>query len=141
MSVKNEKVIHNKSYCRNIAYLFSFLVLLLILPGKDISAHDDSTLLVETIKKVKPSIIAVGTYHPLSKPAVRFYGTGFVFSKNGYAITAEHVISAINRKGGADNVYAFFPAVGNSKKFRARVISENVKYDLAIIKLKGSGFN
>ena len=136
-----KKVIHKESYCRNIAYLFSFLALLLILPGRNIGAHENNTSLVETIKKVKPSIIAVGTYHPLSSPAVSFYGTGFVFSKNGYAITAEHVISAINRKGDAANVYAFFPAVGNSKKFRARVITKNIKYDLAIIKLEGSGFN
>ena len=70
--------INKKSYCRNIAYLFSFLALLLILPGKNIGAHDDSTSLVETIKKVKPSIIAVGTYHPLSRPTAKFYGTGFV---------------------------------------------------------------
>ena len=110
------KNLHKKSYYRYIKYFSSCVALLLLLASGNTIAQDYGTNLVETIKKVKPSIIAVGTYHPLSSPAVSFYGTVFVFSKNCYAITAEHVISAINRKGDAANVYAFFPAVGNSKK-------------------------
>ena len=133
-------VIHEKLCCRKFAYFFLFLALLFLLPGKNVVAHDKIDL-VETIKKVKPSIIAVGTYHPLSRPAVKFYGTGFVFSRNGYAITAEHVLSAINRNGEIDNLYAFFPDTGNSIKVSAKVVTKNIKYDLAIIKLKGSGFN
>ena len=137
-----KKDLHKKPYYRYIIYFFSCAAsLLLLVSGNTTTAQDSGARLVETIRKVKPSIIAIGTYHPLSKPAVGFYGTGFVFSKNGYAITAEHVISAISRKGDASNLHAFFPAVGNSKKFRAKVITKNVKYDLAIIKLEGSSFN
>ncbi len=135
-----KKGIHKKSYCRNIACFFLSLILLLLLSGGNVVAHDHTSM-VETIKKAKPSIIAVGTYHPLSRPAVKFYGTGFVFSRNGYAITAEHVLSAINRNGEIDNLYAFFPDTGNSIKVSANVVTKNIKYDLAIIKLKGSGFN
>jgi hypothetical protein len=56
-------------------------------------------------------------------------------------IQLQHVISAINRKGDTANLYVFSSAVANSKKFRAKVITKNVKYGLAIIKLEGSGFN
>ncbi len=115
------------------------IVLLFMLFSSDVVAHDYD--LIATIKKVKPSTIAIGSYNPRSRPAVNFYGTGFVFSKNGYAITAEHVINEINKKGDEDNLYAFFPDVETSKKFRARVLAKNIKYDLAIIKLDGSGFN
>ncbi|WP_162532456.1 S1C family serine protease [Candidatus Scalindua japonica] len=107
----------------------------------NVSAHGRDTHLVETINRIKPSIIAVGTYHPLSRPAVKFYGTGFVISRNGFAITAEHVISAIARNGEMGNLYAFFPDTGNSIKVSAKLISKNIKYDLSIIKLKGSGFD
>ncbi|MHC4455188.1 MAG: trypsin-like peptidase domain-containing protein, partial [Planctomycetota bacterium] len=134
-----KKNLYSKSYFKYIIYSVSWFTLLLFLSSENVTAHDYN--LVETIKKVKPSIIAIGTYHPRSRPAVNFYGTGFVFSKNGYAITAEHVISAINKKDDEGNLYAFFPDVGNSKKFRARVLKKNTKYDLAIIKLEGSGFN
>jgi S1-C subfamily serine protease len=136
-----KKNFHKKSYYRYVVYFSSCVASLLLLASGNTTAQDYGTSLVETIRKVKPSIIAVGTYHPLSRPAVSFYGTGFVFSKNGYAITAEHVISAISRKGDAANLYVFFPAVGNSKKVRAKVITKNIKYDLAIIKLEGRGFN
>ncbi len=128
-----------KSFFKNIVYCIFNVVLFLFLSGGNVNAHDYS--LVETIKKVKPSIIAIGTYHPRSKPAVNFYGSGFVFSQKGYAITAEHVISAIEKKDGVGNLYAFSQKNGISKKFRARVLTENVKYDLAIIKLEGSGFD
>ncbi len=136
---KMKKGLHVKMYLGYIMYRVSFVVLSFLLSCGDVAAHDYN--LVETIKKVKPSIIAIGTYHPRSRPAVNFYGTGFVFSKNGYAITAEHVISAINKKDDEGNLYAFFPDTGNSKKYRARVLSKNIKYDLAIVKLDGSGFN
>ncbi|ODS33219.1 MAG: protease [Candidatus Scalindua rubra] len=122
-------------------HFFSYLVLLLLLICGNVTAQNYSTSLVKTIKKVKPSIIAVGTYHPLSRPPVKFYGTGFVYSKNGYAITAEHVISAIYQKDDIDNLYAFFPKTGNSEKVKARVVTENKRYDLSIIKLEGSGFS
>ena len=121
-----KKGIPKKLYCRSFAYLLLFIALLLLLPGRNIVAHDRNSL-VETIKKVKPSILAVGTYHPLSRPAVKFYGTGFVFSRNGYAITAEHVLSAINRTGDIDNLYAFFPDTGNSIKVNAKVVTKNIK--------------
>ncbi len=136
---KIEKNIYMKSYFSFKIYYVYCIILLLLLFSGDVVAHEYN--LIETLKKVKPSIIAIGTYHPRSKPAINFYGTGFVFSKNGYAITAEHVISAINKKDNENNLSAFFPGVGNSKKFRARVLTKNTKYDLAIIKLEGSGFD
>ncbi len=136
-----KKNINKKSYCSYILHFFSFLVLFLLLTYGNATAQDYGTNFVETIKTVKPSIIAVGTYHPLSKPPVTFYGTGFVYSKDGHAITAEHVISAIYQKDDIDNLYAFFPDTGNSKKVRIKVITENKRYDLSIIKLEGSDFS
>lgn len=136
-----KKEFHKKSFYGYILHSFTCLALLLLLTSGNVAAHDYGHVLVGTIKKIKPSVIAVGTYHPLSKPPVTFYGTGFVFTENGYAITAEHVINVISKSGGIDNLYAFFPGVGNSKKVIAKVITKNIKYDLSIIKLEGSGFN
>ncbi len=136
-----KKNLHKKSYYRYIKYFFSCVASLLLLASGNTTAQDYGTSLVESIKKVKPSIIAIGTFHPLSRPAVKFYGTGFVFSRNGYAITAEHVLNAINRNGNIDNLYVFFPDEENSKKVSAKVVTRNIKYDLSIIKLNGSGFN
>ncbi len=134
-----KKNINKKSYYRYITYISFCFVLLFT--GEKVAAQNYGTNLVETLKKIKPSIIAIGTYHPLSKPPVKFYGTGFVYSKDGHAITAEHVISAIYQKDDIDNLYAFSPDTGSSKKVRIKVITENKRYDLSIIKLEGSGFS
>jgi serine protease Do len=134
-----KKNINKKSYYRYITYIsFCFV---LFFAGEKVSAQQYGTSLVETLKKVKPAIIAVGTYHPLSKPPVKFFGTGFVYSTNGYAITAAHVINAISEKDDIDNLNVFFPETGNSRKIRAKIVVESQKYDLSIIKLVGSNFD
>ncbi|MBZ0107965.1 MAG: serine protease [Candidatus Scalindua rubra] len=135
-----KKNINNKvPYYRYIAYISFCFVLLLT--GDKVTAQNHGASLIKTLKKVKPAIIAVGTYHPLSKPPVKFFGTGFVYSTDGYAITAAHVINAIYEKDDIDNLNVFFPATGNSRKIRAKIVVESQKHDLSIIKLTGSNFN
>lgn len=136
-----KKNIDRKSYFRYIAYISVCFVLFLFLTGEKVTAQNHGTKLVDTLKKVKPAIIAIGTYHPLSKPPVKFFGTGFVYSNNGYAITAAHVINAIYEKDDIDNLNVFFPETGNSTKIRAKIVIESQKYDLSIIKLEGGNFN
>ncbi len=126
---------------RYVTHKFCCFVLFLLIANDGVTAQTKDNSLVETIKKVKPAIIAVGTYHVLSKPSVKFFGTGFVYSKEGYAITASHVINAIYKKDDIDNLYVFFPETGNSKKNRAKVVADNQKYDFSIIKLEGSGYS
>ncbi len=104
-----KKDINKKTYYRYITYISFCFVLVLFLTGEKVTAQNHGTKLVETLKKVKPAIIAVGTYHPLSKPPVKFFGTGFVYSNDGYAITAAHVINAIYEKDDIDNLNVFFP--------------------------------
>ncbi len=53
---------YTNSYFRYILYSISSISLLLLLSRGNATAHNYN--LVETIKKVKPSIIAISTYHP-----------------------------------------------------------------------------
>ncbi len=128
-----------RSSYRYITYISICFVL--FFAGEKVVAQKHGADLVDTLKKVKPAIIAVGTYHPLSKPAVKFFGTGFVYSNDGYAITAEHVINAIREKDDIGNLSVFFPQTGSSRKIRAKIVIESHKHDLSVIKLVGSDFN
>ncbi len=134
-----KKSIYKRSYYRYTTYISICFVL--FFSGEKVVAQNHGASLVDTLKKVKPAIIAVGTYHPLSKPAVKFFGTGFVCSNNGYAITAEHVISAIKEKDNINNLSVFFPETGSSRKIRAKIVIESSKHDLSVIKLVGNDFN
>lgn len=54
-----------------------------------VMAHAD---MAETISKVKPSVVIVGTFSPIKTPRFLLRGTGFVVGKGNWAITNAHVI-------------------------------------------------
>jgi len=49
--------------------------------------------LVELIKEVKPSVVAIGLYTPIQTKASQILGTGFVVGNGKYIVTNYHVVS------------------------------------------------
>jgi S1-C subfamily serine protease len=71
--------------CVNRAVLFAgWLFTATILP-----AFAD---LPQTIERVKPSIVGVGTFQGTRNPKVQFRGTGFVVADGTYVVTNGHVV-------------------------------------------------
>jgi serine protease Do len=58
-------------------------------------------------------------------------GSGFIVDPNGFIVTNRHVIK------GADEIQV---TLANNKKYKARVLYEDPKTDVAIIKIDGSNF-
>jgi S1-C subfamily serine protease len=69
-----------------ISRWFMVSIVLTLVSG---AAHADT---VETIAKVKPSVVIVGTYSATRSPRFALRGTGFVVGKGNWAITNAHVI-------------------------------------------------
>jgi S1-C subfamily serine protease len=57
-------------------------------------------------------------------------GTGFIFDKDGYILTNEHVIS------GADEIYV--TVEGFTEPFKAQLLGSDFDLDLAVLKISGS---
>jgi S1-C subfamily serine protease len=51
-----------------------------------------SAQLVDTIERIKPSLVSVGTYPPIRRPPSRFLGTGFAVATGNLIVTCAHVI-------------------------------------------------
>jgi len=49
--------------------------------------------LQDSIKKIKPSVVAIGVFSPLASPRVRLVGTGFVVADGSKIVTNYHVIA------------------------------------------------
>ncbi|MCB5226708.1 serine protease [Alishewanella sp. 16-MA] len=49
--------------------------------------------LVDVIKKIKPSVVAIGIYNPTASPRIQLVGTGFVISPGNLVVTNYHVVS------------------------------------------------
>ncbi|MFQ5863472.1 MAG: S1C family serine protease [Candidatus Brocadiales bacterium] len=92
------------------------------------------------IKKMKPAVVAIASVNPTSKPPVKLYGSGFIYDQKGYAITAEHVIRAIERDGQLEDLHVWFHRGGRFYNVRASLSIRLKRYDVAVVKLEGENF-
>ena len=94
--------------------------------------------LSEVISKIKPSVVGVGIYTPLSRPQNILRGTGFAIGSGQYVVTNNHVLplildDALNQK------MAVFVGSGNNAEVRnAEIIARSETHDLAILKISGN---
>jgi serine protease Do len=96
-----------------------------------------SAQLVDTVAKIKPSVVGVGTYTPMGRPKNMLQGTGFVVGNGQYVITNHHVIS---NKLDADLMQEIAVFVGSGKNAivrKAKLIDSSQQFDLAILKISG----
>lgn len=93
--------------------------------------------LIETIKQVKPSIVAIGTYDRLRRPPAVFRGTGFAVADGRYLLTNQHVLPSENDLGATEELVAFQPTSGQAKVLPVRVVAEDRAHDIAILELIG----
>lgn len=91
----------------------------------------DSTVLVASEQEVG-KINFSGDILTVEDSSLSGAGTGFFVRKDGYIVTARHVVDAI---GG--DIMIFIP---NGKKYKARVVGGDDKSDLAILKVEGDNF-
>lgn len=96
--------------------------------------------LTDVIPRIKPSIVAVGTYQPTRNPAFRFRGTGFVIGDGLLVATNAHVLPE-----GLDSAQSEVLAIarleeGGRVNIRsAQRVAADPGHDVAIVRLSGGG--
>jgi S1-C subfamily serine protease len=94
--------------------------------------------LPETVVKIKPSIVAVGTYMAIRAQQKQPRGTGFVVAGN-YVVTNSHVAKAKLDEGRRETLAIYLPAPKNRIKMRAaRLVQDDPEHDLALLRFDGS---
>ena len=97
--------------------------------------------LPDILERVRLAVGAVGTYNPANKPPMEFSASGFFIDKEGYFITANHVIEGITKRRRAADLRVFIPADKDRTGRPATIVAREPKYDLVLLKVKGSIFN
>ena len=90
--------------------------------------------LPQTIQKIKPSIVGVGSYNPLGTPRAQLKGTGFAVKNGRYIVTNFHVVAPMQ----VTNDLKIVVMVGtgaDAKVHEATVVAEQQAFDLAILKV------
>lgn len=100
-----------------------------------IPAHAE---LADTVAKVKPSVVGVGSYQRMRAPPVDFRGTGFVVGDGLHVLTNVHVLPEAIDKTKQETLAVFVREDGKEMLRTAEVIDEDTQHDLALLKIVGS---
>lgn len=102
----------------------------------------DRASLPETIKRVKPSVVGVGTFFPTRKPAGHLLGTGFAVGDGSFVLTSAHVYrGALEDKGNRhgkppEDFTVVFVSGGDGISYsHVTLVSEDREHDVALLKL------
>lgn len=97
--------------------------------------------LADTVARIKPSIVLIGTYRATDSPRFHFLGTGFVVGSGLRVITNAHVAVAAQVNALADSERALVVQVpsgaGVWTMHPARVLEKNETHDLALLHMDG----
>lgn len=115
----------------------AFLATLLIIGTLGQSKADES--LPNTLVTIKSGIVAVGTFMPTRSPRGVFLGTGFAVGDGSLIATNAHVISKDLDIGHKEEIAVFIRRNGKAEMAYAKKMAVDLKHDLALLKLFGSG--
>lgn len=113
----------------------SALVFCLALPSAPCRADAP---LAQTIARIKPSIVGVGSLQKTRTPPMNFIGTGFVTGDGLSVLTCAHVIQKL-LDANPNEVIGILTGQGDVTQFRpAKVQALDTEHDLALLRLAGA---
>lgn len=112
------------------------LAVLLILAQAGASAHSGLSV---ALQKVKPSVVAVGTYQRTRSPAFQFRGTGFVIGDGRHLATNAHVLPALVDAERMEQLAIAVPQEeGGARILAVTRVRVDSAHDLAVLRLEGA---
>jgi len=93
--------------------------------------------LADTIERVKPSIVVVGTYKKTNSPQFALRGTGFVIGNGSLIATNAHVVPDTTDPDAPVLVVQARNAQGEPQVRRAHVANRDREHDVAILRIEG----
>lgn len=120
----------------NIQLITRFLVASIAFWGCLISSSASAEL-SGIIEKIKPSIVAIGTYQKTQSPPFIFRGTGFAFGSGNQIATNAHVLPELTLPEGPEIAVLLAKPSGENELRRAKVVGKDTAHDLAILRIDG----
>jgi S1-C subfamily serine protease len=108
----------------------STVLLLLSLPA--------SADLADTVARIKPSLVVVGTFNKFKSPAFAMRGTGFVIGDGRLVATNAHVIpEGTSVDPGQDSLMVLARQGTETRPFPAQLVTHDAEHDLALLRIAG----
>lgn len=116
------------------------LALAALLFSASVGIHEARAGLPDTLQRVKPSIVAVGTFQKTRSPPFVFRGTGFVVDDGTLVATAAHVIPETLKtdEGEFLAILAAAPSAENPELRPTKLAAVDKEHDLAVLRIGGA---
>lgn len=102
-------------------------------------AGEGRAALPEALQKIKPSVVAVGTYQRTRSPAFKFLGTGFVVGDGRQVATNAHVVPLALDAERLEQLAVAVPAADGRVQVRsAQLLAQAREHDLALLRIEGA---
>lgn len=94
--------------------------------------------IADTIERIKPSIVVVGTYKKTSSPQFVLRGTGFIVGNGNLVATNAHVVPDSTEPDAPALVVQARSANGEAQVRRAFLATRDTDHDLAVLRIEGA---
>jgi len=92
----------------------------------------------DTVARLKPSVVVVGTFQSTRNPRFRFRGTGFAVGDGTLVATNAHVIPPVLDTAGRETITVLVRTGGRElKQYEATPVAADPDRDLALLRVKG----
>lgn len=92
--------------------------------------------LPETVARIKPGVVGVGTWLPTRAPAFLFRGTGFAVGDGRHVLTAAHVVAVALDVARMERLVVMAGS-GRGERREAEKVAVDVVHDLALLRISG----
>ncbi len=120
---------------RFLARAATLLAFLLLAPGHRVYAG-----LPEAVARVKPSVVAVGTFQKTRSPPFVFRGTGFAVDDGTLVATNAHVVTEVLQIENSETmmVLVHVPGSREPQPREAKAVAVDKVHDLALLRITGA---
>ncbi|WP_245807845.1 S1C family serine protease [Crenothrix polyspora] len=99
-------------------------------------AQAEVSVLPSVLVKIKPSIVAVGTFMTKRSPRAQFLGTGFAVRDGSLVVTNAHVVASAVDTEHKEELAVFYRLADVEKSVLAKLVALDSVHDVAILKLQ-----
>ena len=114
--------------------LLSFFLSCILMVGNSFARSSEANL-PDILQRIKPSVVAVGTFMPTRNPRAVFLGTGFAVSDGRRVITNAHVTSNKLDSAHLERFAIFYRQGGKELMQLAELTANDEEHDLALLSL------
>ncbi len=96
-----------------------------------------ATDLRDSVARIKPSIVGVGTYQKVRNPSAVFSGTGFVVADGRHVVTNAHVLPRETNSAQNETLIVLVGGADEANARAAKVVAVDRAHDLALLHISG----